>query len=92
MREVKQMLWMVLGVLVGLAVGIVAVLEVMQLTGAKVADSPTLTVVVAIPLLLGGLLGGGYLAQWLVYRYTKAKRKKKQAERDKTRIGGKKKG
>ena len=82
MKEVKQMLWMVLGVLVGFSTGLYALLKLFEVTGNRIADNPTLALFVAIPILGGGLVGGGYLAQWLVYRYTKAQRAKRQAARD----------
>ena len=37
----------------------------------------------SVPILGGGLVGGGYLAQWLVSKYDRAQRRKLQAEKDK---------
>ncbi len=92
MKEAKQMGWMLLGVVVGFAIGGYVLLKIFEVTGTKLAENPTLAILVALPVLGGGLVGGGYLAQWLVYRYEKNKRKKRQEAKDaKPFAGGKKK-
>ena len=82
MKEIKQMFWMMLGVLGGFGIGLYVLVRIIQ-EREEIADNSTLSLVLAIVILGGGLLGGGYLAQWLVYRYERAKRRKRQAEKDK---------
>lgn len=88
MKELKHMFWMMLGVLIGFAAGLFIFIRINQ-AWPEIADSH-ITLLVAIPILGGGLLGGGYLAQWLVYRYERAKRQKKQDEKKKSQVGRKK--
>ena len=90
MKELKQMMWMVLGVVGGFSIGLGILLQIIQATGDYIPKHPTVALLVSVPILGGGLVGGGYLAQWLVYKYTKAQRKKKQAEKQKGQIGKKK--
>ena len=79
------MLWMVLGVVGGFAIGGIILLEIFQNTGDVITKHPTLALFVAVPILGGGLIGGGYLAQWLVYKHQKAQRRKRQAEKEKSK-------
>ena len=90
MKEAKHMVWMLLGVAVGLGAGLYLLLKVFQWTGGSIAESPVLVIVLAIPILGGGLMGGGYLAQWLVYKYEKRKRQIRKAEKEQATFGAKK--
>ena len=83
MKELKQMGWMVLGVVGGFGLGLFLLLKLIDATGNRIPESPTLALFVSVPILGGGLVGGGYLAQWLVYKYQKGQRKKAQAEKGK---------
>jgi len=74
--------WMMLGVVLGFAIGGYALLKVFEATDDSLAKNPTLAILVAIPILGGGLVGGGYLAQWLVHRYDRSKRRKKQETKE----------
>jgi Tfp pilus assembly protein PilN len=75
MKELKQMLWMMLGVLVGLAIAGYALMWIVALW-PQLGDNQSLSLLVAVPILGGGLAGGGYLAQKLVERYEKGKKRK----------------
>lgn len=81
MSELKQMGWMVLGVLVGFALGVVVYFGITQVWG-QVSRSPSLSIVLAVPILGGGLVGGGALAQWLVKRYVRTQKRRRQREKD----------
>ena len=90
MKELKQMFWMMLGVVGGFALGAyVLVMHIFRLW-PHLQGNPSLCLLVLVPVLGGGLVGGGYLAQWLVYRYDRAQRRKRQAEKDMAKPGKKK--
>ncbi|MCE5217160.1 hypothetical protein LLH03_09050 [bacterium] len=91
MKEAKHMGWMLLGVVIGLGLGIYLLLKIFEWTGGRLADSPTLSIFVAVPILGGGLVGGGYLAQWLIYKREKKHRQRKRAERNAQAVGKKRK-
>ena len=77
MREFKQMLWMMLGVVIGLGIGAYALMNIVA-HWKELADNPTLSLLVAVPILGAGLAGGGYLAQIIVEKYEKNKKKKQK--------------
>lgn len=89
MKELKHMFWMMLGVVIGFAAGLFIFIRINQ-AWPEIGDTH-LALAVAIVLLGGGLLGGGYLAQWLVYRYERARRRKKQDEKKAAQVGKKRK-
>jgi uncharacterized protein YacL len=81
MKELKNMLWMMLGVVIGLALAALALIKIFELK-PDIADSPTLSLVVAVPLLALGLGGGGWVAQRILERFDKARRRKVQAQKE----------
>jgi hypothetical protein len=91
MKELKQMGWMVLGVVGGFLLGLWVFLEIFQVTGSSPAANPTLSLILAVPILGGGLVGGGALAQWLVHRRERVLRRKRQKEKDAAKPRKKKK-
>ena len=82
MKEFKRMLWMMLGVVVGFAAGLYVLVLVFG-RWPHLGDS-SVALFVSVPILGGGLVGGGYLAQWLLLRYDRAQRQRKQAEKGKS--------
>lgn len=81
MKELKNMLWMILGVVIGLALAALALIKIFELK-PEIGDSPTLSLVVSVPLIALGLGGGGWVAQRLLEKYDKVKRRKAQAKKE----------
>lgn len=73
------MLWMMLGVLLGLGIAGYGLMWIVALW-PQLGDNQTLSLLVAVPILGAGLAGGGYLAQKLVERYEKGKKKRAKAK------------
>jgi len=90
MKELKQMFWMILGVVAGFGLGALAFVHLME-RFKSIAASPTLSLFIAVPVLGGGLIGGGYLAQILVEKYDRAKRRKAKALKEQAPFRQKKK-
>lgn len=75
------MFWMMLGVVGGFGLGGYVLLRIYQ-ARPDLASHPTLALFVSLPILGGGLVGGGYLAQWLVYKYERRQRDKRKADKE----------
>lgn len=75
------MLWMLLGCVVGLGLGILLLFKIFEWTHSTIANNGMLSLAVALPILGGGLVGGGLLAQWLLYRGERRRRAKRRAEK-----------
>ena len=81
MKEFKNMLWMMLGVLIGVAIAAFALIKIFEIK-PEIGDSPTLSLVISVPIIALGLGGGGWVAQRLVEKYDKSKRRKLQAQKE----------
>jgi len=81
MKEAKNMLWMLLGCVIGLGLGIVLLFKIFEWTHGTIADNGLLSLAVALPILGGGLVGGGLLTQWILYRGERRKRARRKAEK-----------
>lgn len=82
MKEAKNMLWMLLGCVIGLGVGILLLFKIFEWTHGTIADNGLLSLAVAVPVLGGGLVGGGLLVQWILYRCDRRRRAKRKAEKE----------
>ncbi len=82
MKEAKQMFWMMLGVLIGIAVGALVLVKLFEWR-PTIGDNPTLSLFISVPIIGAGLAGGGYLAQILVEKYERRKKRKQQVEKEK---------
>lgn len=81
----RQMVYMMLGAVAGLAVGIVCLLLTFHYVGPSFWDNAPLVLVVVAGLVVGGLVGGAYAVQAVIHRLEKRKRKSKKGRKEKRR-------
>ena len=84
------MFWMMLGVLAGFGAGLYALVRILE-ARPGLQETRTLLLLIAIGLLGTGLIGGGYLVQWLISKYEKRKRNRQRADTKQEKSGKKKK-
>jgi hypothetical protein len=82
MKEAKNMLWMLLGCVLGFGLGIYLFFKIFEWTGGHIGDNGLLSLALAVPTLGGGLVGGGLLTQWILYRGERRKRARRKAEKE----------
>ncbi len=82
----RQMFIIMLGALVGMLIGAAALLWVFRMWGEHIQDNGLYVLLTVGTLVIGGLTGGAYLTQWVLFRIDKArKRSKKDRKKNKRR-------
>ena len=78
-----QLLWGMLGAIVGFGAGVLGYIAVHKLFSDQLDQAPTLSVVAVFALAGGGMAGGGWLALYLAAGRAKNQRDKAREERSK---------
>jgi len=83
MKDFVQLLWGMVGAIVGLGAGVLGYFAVYKIFPDQLGQAPTLSLVVVFALAGGGMVGGGWLALYLAAGRAKAQRHKAREERSK---------
>ena len=81
----RQMIYMMLGSVAGMVVGILCLLVVFRYFGRFFQDNALAVVIVVLGLVVGGLVAGAYSVQAIIVRMEKAKKKSKRRRKEKRR-------
>jgi len=79
------MIYMLIGAVTGLVLGIVALLVIFRLWGDAFQDQGVVVLFVVAACVIGGLTSGAYTVQAIVYRLNKKKRKREERHTKKKR-------
>lgn len=74
----RQMGLMMLGALVGVVIGALGLLAVFRQWGERIQDNGALMLVIVMGFVVGGLVGGAYGMQAILYRIDRARKKQKK--------------
>lgn len=81
----RQMIYMMLGAVAGLVVGIVLLLLAFRQFGHALQDNALAMVIMVLGFVVGGLVAGAYAVQAIIVRMEKAKKKSKKRRKEKRR-------
>lgn len=83
MNGFMHLVWGAIGAVVGFGAGVLAYFAIFKMFPEQLGQVPTLSMVAVFALGGGGMMGGGWLALYLVARRDKAKREKAREARSK---------
>lgn len=81
----RHMVYMLIGAVSGLVLGLVVLLVVFRVWGETFQDQGLVVLLVVGVCVIGGLTGGAYTVQAIVYRLNKRKKKEEREAKKKKR-------
>ena len=81
----RQMIYMMLGAVVGMLIGVACLLLIFRQFGEAFQDNALIVLLLVLGLVVGGLVAGAYTVQAIITRLEKAKKKSKKRKKEKRR-------